>query len=121
MKTSQIRLLIISAILGVIVAPLAFAQSVAIDRLNRFTQTDAATVSPTPTPFVFRVEVRGGSVDMVNWGPAFYKPGTSQTPDTGSSSTTNTGTLNFPATANYGKDYVFTSDFSTDAAMKAFY
>ncbi len=58
---------------------------------------------------------------MSHWGPAFYKPGSAGTPQSGASSDTNTGTLNFSTSPNNGTDFMFGHDFTTDAAMTSFY
>ena len=58
---------------------------------------------------------------MSAWGPAFYLPGSGGTPQSGTSTSTNTGTLNFSATPNNGTDYAFKHNFSSVSALAAAY
>jgi hypothetical protein len=119
-RSAAILCLAIAAALSV---PVLHAQSptISIDRINYYTQTGASTVTPQAVPFSLNIQIRGGSIDMSHWGPAFYKPGSGGTPQSGSSSDTNTGTLNFSASPNNGTDFSFMHDFATNADMAAFY
>lgn len=92
--------------------------AISSDRINYFHQTAASTLTSPAMPFSFAMYVRGNAD---NWGPAFYKPGSSGVPQSGTSSDTNTGTLNFPATADSNHGYIFVHDFASDAAMTSFY
>jgi hypothetical protein len=115
--------LLLSAVLA---APLLQAQSpaVALERTQYFNQIGVTSSTSTLNAdgVSLNFNLRGGATDMSAWAPTFYKPGTSQTPQTGPSSDTNTGTLNFSATPNNGLyDYLFTQEFSSTGALEAFY
>jgi len=111
--------LLLSSIL--VVAPMR-AQSVGIDRTYSVNQTDFTTTAPKSVPYALQLNIRGTPEhSMANWGPAFYKPGSGGVPQSGTSSATNTGTLNFSATPNNYSDFQFFHLFATDAEMSAFY
>ena len=100
------------------------AQSVSIEMLNHYSQTSFSSPLPTPTPYSLEAHLNsGGVVNTSNWGPAFYRPGTSQAPDTGSPSgfTTNTGTRNFPGAQNQGTNFFYQANFNTAGDMAAVY
>jgi hypothetical protein len=125
MKTSQnptARLCLSLASL-LLLTPLTGAQTsaISVDRVNYFSQTGASTVAPQAEPFTLNFHIRGGTTNMANWGPAFYKPGSAGVPQSGTSSATNTGTLNFSAAPNNGASFMFTHDFASNAALEAFY
>ncbi|HWA27398.1 MAG TPA: VCBS repeat-containing protein [Lacunisphaera sp.] len=96
--------------------------TISIDRSHYFTQTGASILTSDPMPFSLNFHIRGDpAMSMTAWGPAFYIPGSGGTPQSGTSSDTVTGTLNFPATPNNYSDYMFVHDFETNAAMQSFY
>ncbi len=98
------------------------AQTVTLERVDHLFQTSAGTPGQIATPYSFEAHLRGGGVNMSGWGAAFYKPGTGNTPDSGASGSTNTGTLNFPAAPNNGAlDYLFANHFADDTSLQAFY
>jgi hypothetical protein len=104
-------------------ASTASTAGIAIDRTEYFTQAAATGAVPLPTnPFSFNFNIRGTAQNMTNWGPAFYKPGSGGVAQTGTSSATNTGTLNFSATPNNsGGGFMFSHDFATNADLVAAY
>jgi hypothetical protein len=129
MKTyARPAVLLCLSLISALAAPFARADepvhdspTIIIDRTQQFSQTGASTVTEqTVLPFSFNFHIRGGT-GMSNWGPAFYKPGSGGTPQSGSSTATNTGTLNFSASPNNVNDFMFVHDFSTNAAMASFY
>src|SRR4051812_32127614 len=69
--------------------------AVAVDRTEYFYQSGATSPSTLSLPFSLNFNIRGTAQDTTGWKPAFYKPGTGETPQTGPSSATNTGTVNF--------------------------
>lgn len=132
MKTITSHLRAVSlALLSVLSAPLfgevaqsstASTAGIAVDRTEYFTQATASAPTHTAMPFSFNFNIRGTSQDMTNWGPGFYKPGSGGVPQTGTSSATNTGTLNFStAPNNSGGGYMFSHDFATDSELVAAY
>ncbi len=125
MKTLQIPKAKLALFLAplLLLTPVIAAQTAAIsvDRVNYFSQTAASTVVPQADPFTLNFHIRGGTTDMTAWGPAFYIPGSSGVPQSGTNSATNTGTLNFPAAPNNGASFMFTHDFASNAALQAFY
>ncbi len=106
-------------------ASTAHAQSISVEMLDHFSQTSAsAPAQQAGAPYSFEVHLNsGGSPNMAAWGPAFYRPGTGGVPDSGSagSYSTNTGTLNFPASPNDGANYFFQANFSSAGAMAGVY
>ncbi len=102
-------------------ASTASTAAIAIDRTQYFNQTSASAPVPQTLPFSLNLNIRGSSQDLSAWGPAFYKPGSGTVPQTGPSSATNTGTLNFSATPNNSGGYMFVHDFSTNADLVATY
>lgn len=97
------------------------AQSISVDRTHLFNQTGPSTATSAVTPFSFNVHVRGGTTNMTAWGPAFYKAGSGGVPQSGTSTATNTGTLNLPVSPNNGGDFMFVHRFPTADAVAAFY
>jgi hypothetical protein len=100
----------------------ASTAGIAIDRTQYFTQSSASAPAEQTMPFSLNFNIRGSSQNMSAWGPAFYKPGSGGVPQTGSSSATNTGTLNFSPTPNNGYGgYMFSHEFATNADLVATY
>ncbi|HTL69035.1 MAG TPA: VCBS repeat-containing protein [Lacunisphaera sp.] len=127
MKISNYATALLAAFLtsGLLLSP-AHAQTptISIDRTVHYTQTDAATVTPVqskPYSFVFKVGSVGNNPNISQWGPAFYIPGSGGVPQTGASSDTNTGTLNFTASPNNYSDFMFVHDFASNADLESFY
>jgi hypothetical protein len=103
-------------------ASTASTAAISIDRSEYFNQTSASAAVHQTMPFSLNFNIRGASQDTTAWGPAFFKPGSGGVPQSGSSSATNTGTLNFSAAPNNGPhDYMFVHDFATDADLLATY
>lgn len=132
MKTIPRHLKAISLVLvSVLTAPFALAQvppsenssgAISVDRSIHYVQTDAGQVSLQQSPYNFTFHVRGGSATLkTNWGPKFYKPGSGGVVQSGASSATNTGTLNFSNNPNNGSDFMFLHEFDTNAEMQSFY
>ena len=123
MKTLASHIKAISSLflLSVLLAPFSRSQSVTVERTNYFVQNDASTTSPKPVPFALNFNIRGGSTNMNAWHPAFYIPGSGGTPQTGASSATNTGTLNFSTTPNNGSDFSFIHNFANSGALQFAY
>ena len=120
MKITKYPLLVLSGLVALLTTT-AHGQSVTIKRTGHYRQTGASTITQPVDPFIFEIHLRGGAINMTNWGPAFYKPGSGGTPASGASEDTNTGTLNFSSAPNNGTDYAFMHLFASDAALKAFY
>lgn len=126
MKTTPILQLkaVLSLILLVAISPWARAQSeaITINKIFYSTQSSASTVTPQLMPYSLLININGSAAHpMTNWGPAFYKPGSGGTPQSGASTATNTGTLNFSATPNNGGDFAFLHDFATASDLATTY
>jgi len=98
------------------------AQSVSVDRAYFSTQTGSDAVNPNFMPYALELNVRGTPEhSMSAWGPGFFIPGSGGVPQSGTSSATNTGTLNFSATPNNYSDFQFIHHFATDTELAGFY
>jgi hypothetical protein len=126
MKTTvrKVAAIFCPLLLSVLCASPAHAQSEAItvDKIQYNSQTAASTVTPQLMPYSLVFNIRGSAAhSMANWGPAFYIPGSGGTPQSGASSATNTGTLNFSAAPNNGGDFAFIHDFSSAGELATAY
>lgn len=121
MKISLRLLTVFSGAFAALLAPLTQAQSVTLKRTVHYLQTNSGTIAQPARPFLFEVHLRGGSTNMSDWGPAFYRPGAGGVPAIGPSNDTNTLTLNFSDEPNNGNDFMFLHYFPDPVKLQEFY
>lgn len=118
-----------SVLMGLLPLTLAHAQSIMLERIDHYSQTSAAApVALTDGEYQFQIRIQSEGADLSSWDPAFYKPGSNETPSETFSPSTNTGTNNFTtvvdgvATPNDGNDYRFQNNFGSNGGlMSTFY